>query len=58
MLTGSNANNDLENESIQLLSGLELGLEPVPEPSTFALIGLGSLALAMARRNCSSSTVL
>lgn len=26
------------------------GLEPIPEPSTFILLGLGSLALAVVRR--------
>jgi len=53
MLTGSQAAGDSESESIQLLSGLETA----PEPSTFALIGLGSIALAMVRRRCSSSAV-
>jgi len=53
LLAGSNSSDDFENESIQLLSGLE----PVPEPSTVALIGLGSLAMVMVRRSYSSSAV-
>jgi hypothetical protein len=50
--TGSQAATDSENESIQLS-----GLEPVPEPSTFVIIGLGSLALAIGSRRRSSSSV-
>jgi hypothetical protein len=47
MRTGSNAATDAESESIQLLSGLE----PVPEPSTFALISLGAVVwLTLHRR--------
>jgi hypothetical protein len=46
MRTGSDAADDSEQESIQLT-----GLEPVPEPSTFALICMGSLALALVRRH-------
>ena len=37
---------DAEQILIQLT-----GLEPIPEPSTFTLLGLGSLALAMMRRH-------
>jgi len=51
MLTGCAAGGDEQSTSIQLLSGLET----VPEPSTFALIGLGSLAIVMVqatRRKC------
>jgi len=51
--TGSRASSDSENETIQLS-----GLEPVPEPSAFALVGLGSLALAMVFRRRSPSAVL
>jgi len=44
MSTSSGAASDSETESIQLF-----GLEPVPEPSTFALLGLGSITAAMVR---------
>lgn len=44
MSTGSSSAMDTEYESIQLS-----GLEPIPEPSAFALIGLCSLVVAMGR---------
>jgi hypothetical protein len=45
MRTGSQAASDMERESIQLS-----GLEPVPEPSTFALASLGTAAWFALRR--------
>ncbi len=47
MSTDTLAQNDPDSPWVSLQLS---GLEPVPEPSSFALLGLGSFALAMVRR--------